>query len=143
MVFLNFFTNKENREPEVHFTKMDDDSIDDSVLTEITNPQLVARISALISGILQSSVNAANTENYVKGIDEDRCGRDADGDRGYLENSILRSMFWSRRYTKQQWLFNPSFDQKLPQPGGQQASERTDCLCGIDGCTVDCSYGSE
>jgi len=68
MVFLNFFTNKENREPEVHFTKMDDDSIDDSVLTEITNPQLVARISALISGILQSSVNAANTENYVKGI---------------------------------------------------------------------------
>ena len=68
MGFLNFFTNKENHEPEVHFTKMDDDSIDDSVLTEIANPQLVARISALISGSLQSSVNAANTENYVKGI---------------------------------------------------------------------------
>ena len=61
--------------------------------------------------------------------------RRSDGSRRYHQNRILRTMLRRRRYTLQQWFKYPSYNQKLPEPGRQQARKRPDVSSSINGCT--------
>lgn len=61
------------------------------------------------------------------------------GSRRCYQNCILRTMLWRWRYTLQQWLKYPSYNQKLPEQGRQQARKWPDVCSSLNGCTFYCS----
>ena len=65
------------------------------------------------------------------------------GSRCCYQNCILRTMLWRRRYTLQQWIKYPSYNQKLPEQGRQQARKWPDVCSSLNGCTFYCSNRSK